>query len=150
MLKNFSTWAVYCPQIYKNYLTVVIISKCFKFQNDWFKIVRIRYICLQFCYISLKRFRSYSKFTISFTRRYRTKLCAIVSNTDYFKPIILKFKTFIYKIIYNFCTCEGNIPPSQGGSTCPLGGRNVITFLFLDRTPQNMQNLWLNYMFVII
>ena len=34
----------------------------------------------------------------------------IVPNTDYFKPIILKFKTNIYssncKIIHNFCTCE--------------------------------------------
>ena len=33
-------------------------------------------------------------------------------NPDYFKPIILKLKTFIYnsnnKIIHNFCICGGN------------------------------------------
>ena len=35
---------------------------------------------------------------------------AIVPNVAYFKPIILKFKTFIYnsKIPYDFCVCGGN------------------------------------------
>ena len=45
----------------------------------------------------------------------RIKLRAIVPNRNYFKPIILKFKIFIYnsnnKIIYNFCIHGGNIPP---------------------------------------
>ena len=46
--------------------------------------------------------------------KYRTKLRAIVSNTNYFKPIILKFKMYIYnsnsKITYSFCIHGGNTP----------------------------------------
>ena len=46
------------------------------------------------------------------TQWYKTKLRAIVP-TNYFKPFILKFKTFIYisnsKIMDNFCKYEGNI-----------------------------------------
>ena len=52
---------------------------------------------------------------ISLTLWYMTKLWAIVSNTNYFKPNILKFKTFIYnsncKIIYNFCIYGCNTLP---------------------------------------
>ena len=60
---------------------------------------------------------------ISLTVWYRTKLHAIVPNMNYFKPIILKFKIFIYnsesKIIYNFCMYEGNAPPIGGGINFP-------------------------------
>ena len=65
------------------------------------------------------------KFFISITQWHRTKLRAIVWNTNYFKPIILKFKTFIYnsniKIMYNFCMHGGNTPPI-GGEVTPWGG----------------------------
>ena len=54
-----------------------------------------------------------------------TKLHAIVSNADYFKLIILEFKTFIYnsnsKIIHTFCMCGSDTAsckekvPSSGG-----------------------------------
>ena len=36
-------------------LTIAILYKCFGFQNDWLKIIRIRYSCLQFCPILLSR-----------------------------------------------------------------------------------------------
>ena len=32
---------------------VIVINKCFKFQNDWLKIIHIRYNCTQFCRILL-------------------------------------------------------------------------------------------------
>ena len=35
------------------YLTITITNKCFKFQNDWFKIICIRYNCTLFCPIPL-------------------------------------------------------------------------------------------------
>ena len=48
-----------------------------------------------------------SSIFIYLTQWYRTKLRAVVPNTNNFKSIILKFKTLIYdsdcKIIYNFC-----------------------------------------------
>ena len=34
------------------YLTTSIINKCFKFRNDWIKIIHIRYNCIQFSPIS--------------------------------------------------------------------------------------------------
>ena len=65
---------------------------------------------IRFWCISLKKF--YSKFWISLAQQYRAKLHAIVLNVDYFRSIILKFKTFIYnsssKIIDNFCMCGSN------------------------------------------
>ena len=65
-----------------------------------------------FKYISLKRFRYCSIFSIALTHRYKTKLLAIKLNTNYFKPIILKFKIVICKrnskIIHNFCTRKDN------------------------------------------
>ena len=77
----------------------------------------------RFWCISLRKFRCFSKFFISLTQWYRTKLRAIVPNRNYFKPIILKFETFIYnsgsKIIYNFCTYGGNTPPRRGRSNPP-------------------------------
>ena len=36
-----------------NDLTIAIINKCFKFENDWFKIIRIRYNFTQFCPVPL-------------------------------------------------------------------------------------------------
>ena len=58
-------------------------------------------------------------FDISITQRYGTKLCAIVSNVDYFKPINLKFKAFIYnsnrKAIYNLGIRGGNSRNVVGG-----------------------------------
>ena len=68
---------------------------------------------IRFWRISIKRFPSCSKFSNSLTYRCKTKWCALISNTDYFKPVILNFTTFIYnsncKITYNFCICENNI-----------------------------------------
>ena len=63
-------------------------------------------------------------FLISLTRWNRTKLRAIIPNTNYFKPIILRFKIFVYnrnsKTMYNFCICRGNIS-LVGGSKPPPG-----------------------------
>ena len=46
----------------------------------------------------------------------------MVPNTNFFKPIILKFEAFIYnsnnKIIHNFCIYKGNTL-SWGGSNPP-------------------------------
>ena len=57
---------------------------------------------------------------------------AIVPNTNYFKPVILKLKTFIYnsnsKIIYDFCTNVGNTPPVGGGITCIITELTIETF----------------------
>ena len=48
---------------------------------------------------------------------YRTKLHGIVPKMNYFKPIILKFETFIYnsngKTIHNFCKHGGNALPVE-------------------------------------
>ena len=50
-------------------------------------------------------------------------MLAIVPNTDYFKPVIFKFKTIIYnsndKIIGNFHINGINFPPVGGGVTPP-------------------------------
>ena len=45
----------YCPHVYKIIydLTIVIINKYFEFQNDWLKIIRIRYSCMKFCSLPL-------------------------------------------------------------------------------------------------
>ena len=72
--------------------------------------------------ISLKKFRCCSKFLISLTQRYKTKLRAVVLNTNYFTPIILKSETFIYnrdkKILHNFCMYGCNTRP-VGGEVTP-------------------------------
>ena len=34
-------------------LSTAIINKCFEFQNDWLKIIPVRYNCTQFCPIPL-------------------------------------------------------------------------------------------------
>ena len=78
----------------------------------------------------------------SLTQWYRTKLRAIVSNTNYFKPIIFKFKKFIFnsnsKIVYNFCIYGGNTPFVEGEVT--PRGRNFLPLVFSERTLQNTQN----------
>ena len=59
---------------------------------------------VRFWCISLEKFFYCSKFSISLIQWYKTKLHAIVPNTNYFEPTISKFKTNIYnnnsKIIY--------------------------------------------------
>ena len=32
-----------------NDLTIILINKCFEFQNNWLKMIRIRYKCMQIC-----------------------------------------------------------------------------------------------------
>ena len=72
---------------------------------------------------------------------------AIVSYANYFKPIILKFSTCIYKgngkIILNFCM-YADITSSVGE------GRHFLPFAFSEKKPRDMQNLWLNHTSVII
>ena len=102
----------------------LVLSSC--------KLELIRFRC-----ISLKKFRCCSKFMISITQWYRTKLCKNVPNLNYFKPIILKFVTFLYnsssKITCNFCIYRGNILPVKGG-------RKFLPLVFSERTPQITQN----------
>ena len=42
---------IYTKNLYD--LTIAIINKCFEFQNDWLKIIPVRYNCTQFCSIPL-------------------------------------------------------------------------------------------------
>ena len=60
---------------------------------------------------------------------YRTKLCANVPKINYFAPIILKFKKFIYnsntKIIHKFYIDGAILPPVVGEVTSQ--GRNIFT-----------------------
>ena len=92
--------------------------------------------------ISLKTFRCCSKFFISLTQCYRTKLGAISPN-EIFLPNILKFKTFIYnsnsKFIYNFCI-HGTIIPRRGRSNPSPRRRHFLPLVVLE-TPQNAQNI---------
>ena len=85
---------------------------------------RYNLVLIIFWCTSLKKFRCSSKFLFSLTQWCRTKLRAIVPNTNYFQPIILKLKTFIYnsdsKIMHNFCSYGGNTPPvGKGKVTLP-------------------------------
>ena len=65
------------------------------------------------------------------------------TNTNYFKPILLKFKILIYnsdsKIMYNFCMHRGNTPP-QGEGSNPPGGDYFYREYFRKKTPQNMKD----------
>ena len=64
---------------------------------------------IRFWCISLKKFHCGLIFSISLTRRYKTKSRPAVLSTDYFKPIILKLKAFIHtsnsNIIHNIYMC---------------------------------------------
>ena len=58
-VKNFfPRWVIPSPYwesivpIYTRFtydLTIAIINKCFEFQNDYLKVIRIRHNCTQFC-----------------------------------------------------------------------------------------------------
>ena len=65
-------------------------------------------------------------------------MCAIVSNTDYIKPISLKFKAFIFnsnnKLIYNFYMCENNIPRRREGSNHSPGEKFFNIGIFKKNT----------------
>ena len=78
------------------------------------------------------------KFLISLTQWYGSKCHAIVPNTDYFKPIILKFKIFIYnsnsKVIYNLCLCGGNILFVREGEVFPTEKEIFNTGIFRKNT----------------
>ena len=80
-----------------------------------------------------KKFCRCSKFSMFLTQGYRTKLRTIVLNADYFKPMILKFKTFILdriiKVIYIFCMCGDNAFPVDEELTPPRG-RNFKCWYF--------------------
>ena len=54
-------------------LTISIINKCFEFQNDCLKIIRIRYNCTQFCRIPLWQKNQKYKTTSEFLERYAPK-----------------------------------------------------------------------------
>ena len=107
----------------------------------------------------LKKFRCYPIFFVSLTLWYRTKLRAIVPNRNYFKPIILKFETFIYnsgsKIICNFCIYGDNTPPAGGEVTPPgekfftvsIFRKNVSKYVKLMVEPYICDNLNHNYRF---
>ena len=63
----------------------------------------------RFWFIFLYKFRCCTKFSISLTQWYRTKLHEIIPDTDSLKLIILKLKAFTYNsirnVIFNFCLC---------------------------------------------
>ena len=83
---------------------------------------------IRFWCIPLKKFRCCSKFLISLTQCYRRKLRAIVPNSDYFKPIILKFKhLFIIAIVISYIifVYMGAILPQRWGSNPP--GKKFFT-----------------------
>ena len=67
---------------------------CAETDESLYSIARLdNLVLIRLWSISLKKFRCCSKFLFSLTQGYRTKLRAIVPNVNYFKPIILKFKT---------------------------------------------------------
>ena len=68
-------------------------------QNFLFSCILLAYLrkfmLITFWFIEFNNIRRCSEFLISWTQCYRTKLHAVVPNTNYFESIILKFKTFI-------------------------------------------------------
>ena len=76
---------------------------------------------IRFWCILLKKFRCCTKFLISYTQWYTTKLRAIVPNMNSFMAIILKFKRFIYnsnsKIIIIFVYMGAIISPTGWSNT---------------------------------
>ena len=106
--------------------------------TPWYNLVLIRFWC-----ILLKKFHCCSKFLISLTQQYRAKLRAIAPNSNYFTPIIFKFKIIIYNnssnAIYNFCLYVwGQYSPHRGRGVTLR--RNFLPLVFLERASQNMQN----------
>ena len=100
-----------CPEYdFTIYTKCLSVSVWHKFCGH--SITEIRFLC-----ITLKKLRCCSKFLNSLTQQYRIKLRAVVSNTNYFKPIILKLIAFIYnrnsKTIRNFCV-SGHTSPVKG------------------------------------
>ena len=100
-------------------------------------------VLIRFCCISRQKFRSFSKFFISLTHWYAAKLRAILPNTNYFKSIILKLKTFIYnsnnKIICNFCIYGGNTPPRMGNTLS--GGETFYCSYFVEHSTYSSRPL---------
>ena len=133
-LISLTQWNILWTLHLKNYKAEIDKTK--------YSVARLRNLeLIRFWCISLKKFRCYLSFLISLTQWYRTKLRAIVPNRNYFKPIILKFKTFIYnsgsKIIYNCCIYGGNTPPVGGSNPSPSPPRGLV---FSEITHENVQN----------
>ena len=64
---------------------------------------------------------------------------AIAPNTDYFKPIILKFKTFIYNtnsnVIHEFCMHGGQYS-SRRGEVTPSGKNFLNIDIMIKNTSE--------------
>ena len=87
----------------------------------------------------------------------------IVPNRNYFKPIILKFKTFIYnsdsKTIYNFCTYGGNslsigevTPPGETFFTVSIFRKDASKYAKLKVEPYicgNLKQIYQIFFFLI-
>ena len=86
---------------------------------------------------SFKMFRCCLKFFISLTQWHKAKLRAIAPKSNYFKPITLRLKTFIYnsnkKIIYNFCMYGSKIPQ--------LGNEKFFTVGIFRKNPSKSAKL---------
>ena len=101
------------------------------------------------CWLDFDAYRSRKSIVVRnflfLTQWYSTKLHAIVPNMNYFKPVILKFKTFIYnsnnKIMHNFVYLEATLPPVRV-EVNPQGEFFFLLLVFLERTPQNRQNFY--------
>ena len=133
----------------------VEINESFYFVEPWYNLELIWFWC-----ISLKKLCCCSKFLISLTLWYRTKSRAIVPiialyncNTNYFKPNVLKFKTFISdsisKVMYNFCIYGGNMcfgggeqPPGQNFFTVDIFRKNTSNYSKLMVEPYISRNLY--------
>ena len=88
-----------CMHVCKILWTLYLKNLCAEIDETLYSVAPLYNLALfRFWCISLKKFCC-SKFLISLTQWYRTKLCAIVHNTIYFKLVILKFKTFITAIV---------------------------------------------------
>ena len=113
---------VCCLYVYKILWTLYLKHFCAEIDETLFSVAPLHNLVLiRFWCISLKKFCC-SKFLISLTQCYRTKLHATVPNMIYFKLIIFKFKILIIAIVryYNFCMyCSNNPPVGEGVVTSP-------------------------------
>ena len=118
-----------CLSVCHTNFVVVLEQKLISWITWNFTFSCVLIVPFKFYGISLKKFWCCLKFLISLTRWCRTKLRAIVFITNYFKLIILKFKTFIYnnnnEIIYNFCMHRGQY--SLVGEEVTPRGREFFT-----------------------